>query len=229
MDYGNTQCFNPVKGEWHQIFISSTPITVCIVLAGACSCLGSSCYCCSCFFLFFSPVPPSLFFLSSSSSSSSSFSSFSFLLLFDLNGHPGVVGKSYKIRRCSLSSRPVPFQQMTIAETLILTRQKAEWFDGKASAPVPKGWVVGANRTRSSLSGEPWAVKIPRVLGSCVLVTSPRIDAFGEQKWFELEVLVRGHQLCRNQRETPHFGSLTSCGLAESPKAVYLLLNLAAA
>ena len=170
------------------------------------------------------PSTPLSFFLSSSSSSSSSFP---FLVFFNLNGHPGMVGKSYKIRRCSLSSRSVTFHQMT--ETLILTEQNGEWFDGKAAAPVPKGWVIGANGTRSSLSAEPWGVKIPRVLGSCVLVISPRIDAFGEQKWFDLEVLVRGRQLHGNQRETTHFGSLMSCGLAESPKAVYLLLNLAAA
>ena len=166
---------------------------------------------------------PLFFFLSSSSSSS-----FSFLLFFNLNGHLGMMGKSYKIRRCSLGFRSVPFHQMTIAETLVLTQQKVKWFDGKAAASVPKGWVVGANGTRSCLSGEPWGVKIPRVLGSCVLVTNPRIDAFGEQNWFDLEVLIRGHQLRGNRRETPHFGSLLSCGLAESPKAVYLWPNLAA-
>lgn len=69
---------------------------------------------------FFSSPPT---FLSSFPSSSS----FSFpFLFFASNGLPGMVGKSHRIKRCSLSSRSVPFHQMTMAEKVILSQQKVK-------------------------------------------------------------------------------------------------------
>ena len=147
MDYGNMQSFNPVKGEWHQILLSSTPIVLYYT--------GLSMFWwwqLGLLLLLLLPflLPPT--FLSSFPSSSSSFS-FPFLL-FNSNGLPGMVGKSHRIRRCSLSSRSVPFHQMIMAEELIISQQKVKWFDRKAAAPVRKGSVVGANGTGPSLLGE---------------------------------------------------------------------------